>query len=175
MSQRPSTSARPKFARRVFLPFWLALLVSAGVLYFQVQQANTIYVQNARVEVSAKAATIRSKLEGIVQADVQLVRGLVAVVSADPEITQEEFSNVASWAIGDREQFLNLGVAPNFLFSMVHPQSERNRRVIVLNLLEDPVRRGIVEHARETGEMVFAGPIELIVGGAGFIGAIPDF
>lgn len=175
MSQRPPTSTRTRFARRVYLPFWLALLVCAGVLYFQVQQANTIYVQNARAEVSAKAATIRSKLEGIVQADVQLVRGLVAVVSANPDITQEEFSNVASWAIGDREQFLNLGVAPNFLLTMVHPQNERTKRVIGLNLLEDPVRRKIVEQARATGEMVFAGPIELIVGGSGFIGRFPIF
>ena len=168
-------SLRSRLAWRTFLPFWFALVMSVTVVALQISQSKTIYLQNARADAAAEASVIRSNLEGIVQADMQLVRGLIALVSADPDITQEEFSGVASWAIGDREQFLNLGVAPGFVFSMVHPENERTRRVLGLNLLEDPVRKPVVEYARETGEMVFAGPIDLIVGGTGFVGRFPIF
>ena len=168
-------SIRSRLAWRAFLPFWFALVMSIAVIALQISQSKTIYLQNARADAAAEASVIRSKLEGIVQADMQLVRGLIALVSADPDITQEEFSGVASWAIGDREQFLNLGVAPGFVLSMVHPENERTKRVLGLNLLEDPVRKPVVEYMRETGEIVFAGPIDLIVGETGFIGRFPIF
>ena len=175
MSHDASRAGHTKGRWRVYLPSVIALVVVVLSCIFVEQLNRSLHSQGQSYEVREAAGLIRSQLEGTIRADVQLVLGLVAVLEIQPDISQEEFSNIAARTIGNRVQFRNVAVAPGFVVSLVHPFSERNQRVIGLNYATDPIRGGAVKRMQASGQFQIAGPIDLIVGGQGVIGRFPMF
>ncbi|WP_420003856.1 ATP-binding protein [Arenibacterium sp. LLYu02] len=159
---------------KAYLPTWIALLVVVFAMVFAEEQNHTIHHQYMRAEVQNEAGLIRSRLEGYLNADIQLVKGLVAVIATTPDLTQERFSEVASRAIGDRDQILNIAVAPDLVVRMVHP-FEPNKAVLGLDYNQNEAQRASAYRVRDSGEMVLAGPVNLVQGGIGFIGRFPIF
>ena len=159
---------------KTYLPTWIALFVVAFAFVFAEKQNQTIHHQSMRADVQNEAGLIRSRLEGYLNADIQLVKGLVAVIATTPGITQARFSEVADRAIGDRDQILNIAVAPDLVVTMVHP-FEPNKAVLGLNYNDNDAQREGALRVRDTGEMVLAGPVNLVQGGVGFIGRFPIF
>ncbi|KUP91956.1 response regulator [Tritonibacter horizontis] len=159
---------------RTYLPTWIALLVVITALLFAEAQNRTIHMQRVRADVLNEAGLIRSRLEGYLNADIQLVKGLVAVLTAHPEMTQDRFSEIASYAIENKSEILNIAVAPNLVVEMVHPY-EANKAVLGLDYKENDAQREAALRMRDSGEMVLAGPVNLVQGGIGFIGRFPIF
>lgn len=117
---------------RTYLPTWIALLVVVLSFVFAENQNRIIHDQRSRADVQSEAGLIRSRLEGYLNADIQLVKGLVAVIASQPDITQERFSALAAETIGNKSEILNIAVAPDLVVTMVHPL-EPNRAVIGLD------------------------------------------
>ncbi len=159
---------------RTYLPTWIALFVVSFALIFAEKQNRTIHYQTIRAEVQSEAGLIRSHLEGYLNADIQLVKGLVAVIAATPDMTQHQLSQIATHAIGDRAQILNIAVAPDLVVTMVHP-FERNKAVLGLDYNQNEAQRAAALRVRDTGDIVLAGPVNLVQGGTGFIGRFPIF
>lgn len=135
---------------------------------------HKIQIEQLRGEVLARASVIRAKLEGNISGNLQLVRGLVAMIELEPNITQERFSAIGRSLVEAGSPIRNIAAAPDLKVSMVYPE-EPNRAAIGLDYRQNPGQREAAMRARETGELILAGPVDLIQGGQGFIGRFPVF
>ena len=159
---------------RTYLPTWIALFVVGASLIFAENQNRIINKQELRAEVLAEAGLIRSHIEGQLTADVQLIKGLVGLLVAEQSMTQERFNEIAAYVAGDLPEILNIAVAPDLVVSMVYPY-ERNKAVLGLDYNKNDAQREAVMRMRDSGEIVLAGPVNLVQGGTGFIIRFPVF
>jgi diguanylate cyclase (GGDEF)-like protein len=165
-------------ARTLLKPTSLPAIVAVVVIfiagYFADYQNGLVFRQNLRAEVSTQLSVIRAKLEGNLNANLQLVRGLVATIATEPNMGQQRFSALASNLFEGDSQLRSVAAAPDFVVTMVFP-FERNRQAIGLNYRENEDQRDAALRSVETGELVLAGPVELVQGGRGFIGRFPVY
>lgn len=151
----------------------VALCVLAAGLY--ADHLNTRRHQDdVRLAVLDRLSLVRIRLEGATNSNIQLVRGLVATIATEPDITQERFTDLATPLIESGAQLRSIAAAPDLVVSLVAPL-QGNRQAIGLDLRASPARREAAERARNTGDLVLAGPVSLVQGGRGFIGRIPVF
>ena len=79
----------------------LAVTLTAGI--FAEQQNRKLHQQSVRAEVNEQLGLVRARLEGNINANLQLARGLVAVISARPDIDQAQFAAIAAKSASTKE------------------------------------------------------------------------
>ena len=156
------------------IPALIALvLLVAGAVAIE-RQSATLAEERARTAVLAELSLVRAKLEGNINANIQLVRGLVATISTEPEMNQERFTELAQNLFSEQTQLRSVAAAPDLVVQMTYPFIG-NERAIGLDYRENEAQREAVLKARDTGRLVMAGPVDLVQGGTGFIGRFPVF
>ncbi|MFI0845345.1 EAL domain-containing protein [Mesorhizobium sp. IMUNJ 23232] len=162
----------------MFSPSNLPAAIAAGVIavlgIFADYQNRVLHEQAARAEVLAQVNLIRAKLEGSINGNLQLVRGLVAMISAEPDIDQKRFDELSGSLFSKDNQLRNVAVAPGLVVKMVYPL-EGNRQVLGLDYRKNSRQSAAALRARDTGEMVLTGPVPLVQGGQGLVGRFPVF
>jgi diguanylate cyclase (GGDEF)-like protein len=156
------------------IPVAIAFVVIVAVTSIADHLNRSVQVERLRGEVLARASVIRAKLEGNINGNLQLVRGLVAMIETQPDMTQERFSALAGRLVEDGSPIRNIAAAPDLVVSMIYPV-EPNRAAIGLDYNRNPMQREAAMRARDTGELILAGPVDLVQGGRGFIGRFPVF
>ena len=156
------------------VPAALALFVIVVAGLFAEYQNRRINEERLRADVLAQVSLIRAKLEGNINSNIQLVRGLVATLSTEPSMSQRRFSHLASNLFTGRSQLRIVAGAPNLVVTMIHPL-EGNEQAMGLNYNENQAQREAALRARDAGELVLAGPVDLVQGGRGFVGRFPVF
>ncbi|WP_244645563.1 bifunctional diguanylate cyclase/phosphodiesterase [Salinarimonas ramus] len=119
-------------------------------------------------------ASLRAEIESTINGNIQLVRGLVAVIATDPTIDAARFDAIASALIGERSQLRNIAAAPDLVIRFMYPLAG-NEAAVGLSYLTNPAQRDAALAAMRAREMVLAGPVDLVQGGRGFIGRLPVF
>tara|TARA_R110002020_G_scaffold136630_17_gene304786 strand:+ start:2166 stop:4832 length:2667 start_codon:yes stop_codon:yes gene_type:complete len=152
----------------------IALMVTLAAGLFAENQNRVLSYQNARAKVSEQLGLVRAKLEGNINSNIQLVRGLVAVIETQPDIDQLSFSKIASGLVGTHSQLRNIAGAPNLVVSLMYPL-RGNEKAIGLDYRINEMQREAAMRAVESQEMVLAGPVNLVQGGQGFVGRFPVF
>jgi diguanylate cyclase (GGDEF)-like protein/PAS domain S-box-containing protein len=166
---------RSAFSRTSVVPATIAALVLLIVGLFADHQNSIVYRQAMRSDVLAEMSVVRAKLEGAINANLQLVRGLNAAISRELDMDQERFSGLASVLFEEMTtQLRSIAVAPDFVIRMTYPL-EGNERAIGLNYRTDPNQREAALRVEQTGAMVLAGPVDLVQGGQGFVGRFPIY
>ncbi|MCO6386507.1 EAL domain-containing protein [Aliihoeflea sp. 40Bstr573] len=160
--------------RASHLHLLLATIVVVAAAAFALIQNQNVFDQKLRSDVLSKASLVRAKLEGSINANIQLVRGLVASIETNPGIWQEEFSDLVGSLLTQELQIRHIAAAPNLVIQLIHP-FEGNERAIGLDYRANDTQRDAVLQARNSGGLVLAGPVDLVQGGQGFIGHFPVF
>jgi diguanylate cyclase (GGDEF)-like protein len=155
-------------------PTVVTFLVMLAVAWFAAAQSQSAYDQRSRADVLKEMSVIRAKLEGNISANVQLVRGLVAVIATEPNMEQPRFAELANKLFAEHSQLRNIAAAPNLIVKLMYPL-EGNEKAIGLDYRSNAAQREATLRAQQTGQMVLAGPVELVQGGRGFIGRFPVF
>jgi len=150
----------------------LAVIVTAG--WFAERQNSELAAEQLRGRVLDQVAFIRARLEGNITSSIQLVRGLVSVIGTEPDMAQEKFTALAEGVFAHGSQLRSVAAAPDMVVSMTYP-FEDNRAVIGLNYLTNEAQRDAAVRARDTGQLVLAGPVDLVQGGRGFVGRFPVY
>lgn len=150
----------------------LAVLLTAGI--FADHQNSIVTEQALRVDVAKEMNLVRAKLEGNVNGDLQLARGLVATIVTEPNMSQARFAKLAKSLFREKTQIRNIAGAPDLVVSLMYPR-EGNEKAIGLDFREDERLREAVLRARDNKQLVLAGPVELKQGGQAFIGRFPVF
>lgn len=152
----------------------IALAVTLATGVFAEYQNRVLHHQSARVKVSEQLGLVRAKLKGNINSNIQLVRGLVAVIAAEPDMDQARFSRIAAGLMSKRSQLRNIAGAPGFVVSLMYP-IKGNEQAIGLDYRKNAMQRDAALRAVASEEMVLAGPVNLLQGGQGFIGRFPVF
>ncbi|KKB77882.1 histidine kinase [Devosia soli] len=149
-----------------------ALVITGGLIFDH--QAETINQERVRTEVQNRISVIRAKLEGHVASNVQLVRGLVAVISTEPDMDQARFDALVGNLFEEDSQLRSVAAAPDLTIRMTYPLAG-NEKVIGLDYRKTPGQWDAVQQVLFTGKMVLAGPVDLVQGGRGFVGRFPVY
>src|SRR5690606_23937853 len=120
---------------------------------FAEYQNNSLHQQRLRADVLANMSVVRAKLEGSINANLQLVRGLVAAISTEPDMDQARFEDLASKLFEvPGTQLRSIAVAPGLVITMTYPMAG-NERAIGLDYRANEAQREAALRVMETGEM----------------------
>lgn len=174
MQKLARSRVREIFFRPSVFAAGIALAVTLAGGIFAERQNLAIHHQKTRADVGEELGYVRAKLEGNINSNIQLVRGLVAVIEAQPSLDQAQFSAIAGGLIGKHSQLRNIAAAPDLVIRLMHPL-KGNEAAIGLDYRNHESQREAALRAVGTREMVLAGPVNLLQGGHGFIGRFPVF
>ncbi|MFO1329986.1 MAG: response regulator [Rubrivivax sp.] len=118
--------------------------------------------------------TLRDRLHAQLFADLQLVRGLAAVMTLSPELNQRRFERLVEPLLQSRTHLRNVAAAPQMVVRLVAPLAG-NEAVIGLSYLDHPAQRAAALRARDSRQLVLAGPLQLVQGGQGIVARMPVF
>ncbi|APG46601.1 ATP-binding protein [Phaeobacter porticola] len=173
MSFRPKAWVQ-SLNNRTYLPTLVALVVIVAAGIYAETQNDTIYDQKLRADVQYEAGLIRARIEGNLSANIQLVRGLQAVLSTEPNMSQPRFAELAAQLLGDEANLRNIAAAPDLVIRLMYP-IEGNEAAVGLDYRKNAAQSAAALRARDTGELVLAGPVDLLQGGQGMISRFPIF
>lgn len=156
------------------LPMLVAILVVIIAGLVLDRQATTISQERLRSEVLNQVSVIRAKLEGQISSNIQLMRGLVSVIATEPDMDQARFDELVKNLFVGNGQLRSVAAAPDLVIRMTYPRLA-NQRAIGLDYRNVPDQWAAIERVLETGELVLAGPVNLVQGGRGFLGRFPVF
>ena len=168
----PSSTASQRFL--TYLPLLLVgiCLLTIG-LY--VDRLNThAKKQELQHSLLNQANAVRARIESNINNHALLMKGLVTAISIEPDMSKERFIALSSPLLSGHSQLRNIAAAPDFIVRYMNPVTG-NEAVIGLDFRTIPEQFETVEHTRDTGELVMAGPVNLVQGGQGFIASIPVF
>ncbi|GAB3026907.1 PAS domain S-box protein [Bowmanella dokdonensis] len=148
----------------------IALLLGGYADHLNNQRA----LQTSRTNVSDQLGMLRARLEGVLNSNLQIIQGLIAVIRTEPDMDQARFTAIAEHLFGETSQLRNIGAAPDMVIRMIYPL-QGNEKALGLDFLQRPEQRENALLARDTGQMTLAGPIELVQGGQGFVSRIPVY
>ena len=81
-------------ARSSNIPTAIVLVVALVAAGFAEMQNRSVYEERERAHVLDRVALLRARLEGNINANIQLVRGLVSMVAVEPDVDQARFSEI---------------------------------------------------------------------------------
>lgn len=158
----------------VGLPAWAALMVIILTAIFAIRITDTLHEERMRVEMLHKANLVASRLQGLVTANIEVVRGMAALIATQPDMTQEQFATLSANLLHDHNQLNNLAAARGLVVSMVYPV-KGNESVFGFDIRQNEEQRTVAFKVRDTEKMAVAGPVNLVQGGQGFIARFPVF
>lgn len=164
-------------ASRQWHPWVFAIIaaaaVFAGELVLESFQKHSLRDQ-ARVRVIGELGHIRAHLESEINGNLLAIKGLTAVIAAQPDIDQAGFARIAQGLAGERRSLRNIAGAPDMVIRLMYP-IEGNEAAIGLDYRTHVGQRDAVLKAVETGGAVLAGPLTLVQGGTGLVVREPVF
>ena len=175
----PENSIKYQFSttKRSLLTYLPVVLVGIG-LFFLGLYIDRLYShaqkQELRSSLLNQVSAVRARVEGEINANALLVKGLVVAVSIEPNMSQERFIALSSPLLTGHSQIRNIAAAPNLIIKYMNPLAG-NEAAIGLDYRKVPEQLKSVEFARDTGELVMTGPVNLVQGGRGLIIRMPVF
>lgn len=157
-----------------YWPVFLVVLLVAVSASLAIRQNTKLAELGLRDEVRQELLLIRAGLNSAIDAGVSQARGLARDISAEPNMTYERFAYLADQISGHNSAIKNVAFAPNLVVTMVYP-FEGNSGAIGLDYRNEEAQRDAVLFARDTGQALFVGPVDLVQGGSGFIARLPVF
>ncbi len=170
--QKDSSQARHPIRPRMAAALVLLLFLITEQAIEQLARGRAI--EHEHVHVLIELSTLRARLEGVINAHLLLVHSLTAVISADPDIDQEEFSRIAKGVVDERHALRNIVGAPGMVVSLVYPLAG-NEAVLGLDYQSHPAQSRAAMRAIQSSQSVLAGPIQLVQGGMGVVLRAPVF
>jgi PAS domain S-box-containing protein len=149
----------------------LAILVGVGILDRSEQQR---FLQYNRATTLDRLSTVRSKLESSLNSRLFLIRGLVAYVSNNPNITEAEFAATARILMAQQTGIRAITLVKGTRIAYIYPR-EGNEGVLGVDLTALPEHRQIVKDVINTKKSLLAGPVKLLEGDMTFISRSPIF
>jgi len=147
--------------------------VFSGLLAFENIDRNSEEQQKV-TEVTRQLSKYQAKLETLVNKNLMLTQGLAAFISINPVLTQKQYAQYAELLLARDHQIKNIGAAKDLVITHMYPL-QGNEKALGTNYLDIPSQREAVLKAKESNEIVLAGPVNLVQGGVGLIARKPIF
>lgn len=125
-------------------------------------------------DVTERLASLRANLEFELYTNIELMRGVSAYVSLNPDLDQQEFTQFVGGLLAQRNSIINIGGARDFVVQMIYP-TKGNEKVMGLDYRDIPAQRNSVFKAISVRKTILDGPVELVQGGVGLVARLPVF
>ncbi len=164
---------RMRFLFHVVIP---ALLVGGMVQIAHVVETvnNERHATEARAEVLRQLNDVHDRLSSNLNGELQLARGLIGAIALEPEMDQRRFETAARPLFGSHTHLRNIAAAPGMVIRLVYPVAG-NEAAIGLDFRKNPTQAESAERARQSRQVVLAGPLQLVQGGLGVIARLPVY
>ncbi len=162
------------FRQYSYLPTILTGVSLIILIIFADVQYRKQYEQDLRLQVLEKINVVRANLENLIAINSNVVQGMVALLTANPDLSVDDYNKFARYLFEQNMQLRNIGAAPDLIIRYMYPL-KGNESAVGLNYRENKAQLDAVLQARDEGRMILAGPIKLIQGGEGLIARIPVF
>lgn len=149
---------------------FLLLLVTIAI--YQMEQRR--HKEELRADLTDILGQLRANLETGIKRDVYLTRGLIAFVATHPDLDDANFQKISRNILSNENSIRNIGLAPDNIVSFVYPL-KGNEKAIGLDYRKNKQQWPSVKRAMEQGVTIFAGPVDLVQGGRGFISRTPVY
>jgi diguanylate cyclase (GGDEF)-like protein/PAS domain S-box-containing protein len=156
------------------LPSLLFLAAVIAGIYFVDLDRREQFRVSERQEALKELADLTGRLEAGVNNNVNLVQGLVSVLSVNPPESQADFEPLAASVFERSAELRSLAAAPDMVIRMIYPEKP-NRKAIGLDYRASAEQRPGVLRARDSRRLVLSGPINLVQGGTGIIARYPVY
>ncbi len=156
------------------------LLLVAAIGFNRLIYRN--YLQELHLSVTLEMVELREDLEKSVFEQVLALQHLTTLISEDPDIDQEGFSNATAHVLDatshTRDSVSDLVLivagAPDLVVRYAHPL-DGNQEVLGFDYREHPERMQSVQQAIDTGISILQGAVDLVIGGQGMVIRQPVF
>ena len=158
-------------------PTIIAVIVFIILIFLSLTYTNYKkgqWEKDIRVQLTEVLIGKKSVLEKSLYSRIYYTRGVAAYVALKPEITTEEYQELAKEYIREDTVINSMAISRNAVITAIYPE-EGHEEAIGLDLLAHPERNKIVQETIETGLTFVAGPVELVEGGIAFISYTPIF
>jgi len=149
------------------------VLILAIVTYTDsiiISRHNTSTVKQTQNELES----IKNQLIFNLYNNIQIIKGLPALISTNPSLSQKQFSIAVQTLLDNDSQLRNIGAAPNLILKYLYPL-KGNEAAIGLDYRDLPTQIDSVIKAKETRQLQLAGPLKLKQGGMGLITRAPIY
>lgn len=170
----PTQDSRPSWLKPIFIPAIIALVVVLAGAMLLDRQNSVLSQARVRATVASDVSLLRAKLEGNINGNFQLVRGLVSTLSTEPDMSETRFSILVAKLFEEPSQLRSVAAARDLVVHLMYPLAG-NMPAMGLDYRRNAGQRDAVLRARDTGKLVLAGPVDLVQGGSGFLGRFPVF
>lgn len=157
-----------------YLPFLIAVLAVTVLATGLQQQTDRVNLSSKRDEMQAAINILQTRLESQVESSVLITRGIGTLLSRDHDVTQSEFSQLVAGVVRGRNDVINVAWAPDLIITRVHPVAP-NKAALGLDYRTVPDQLEDVLNVRNSGQITFVGPINLVQGNTGFIIRVPVY
>ena len=162
------------YKRKLLITLLLIVLVSF-VIEYQIETSLEIEsAQQNKLDLFSQLTSISAKLEGTLQTNISMLSGFAAYISAEPNLTYDNFKNYAQEIFKKDPLLINFAAAKDLIVNYVYPL-KGNEKVIGLDYRKNKAQRDMVMQTVNTGQLQIVGPINLVQGGVAFIGRAPIF
>ncbi|MDX2368555.1 MAG: EAL domain-containing protein [Colwellia sp.] len=162
------------YKRSITLSVLCILLFSYAIDRQIVQVLNTEHKQRSKLNLFRQLTSISAKLEGDLQTNLSMLNGFAAYISAEPELSYEDFRQYAQEIFKKEPMLINFGTAKDLVINYVYPL-EGNEKVIGLDYRNNVPQRDMVMQVVNSGQLLVVGPVKLVQGGLAFIGRVPIY
>lgn len=169
----PESKSKSTASCPVLVGVLFGVLIAVLLLLF-VRERKFTWERDVRIQAKEDLATFKARLESEIYARVYYTRSVAAYVSLHPDLSNEEFENLAAALVREDPVVNTMTIAPDGVIRDVFPQ-EGHEEAVGLDLMAHPERRKIVEKTIKTGKTFIAGPVELVEGGTALISYTPVF
>lgn len=121
--------------------------------------------QQARASVGDRLDLVASALQSRIDVDIQLVRGIVAILGADPDLDVDRFHRMGGDLLNGRDEARMIAIAPDRVVSMIYPE-EDNRAAIGFEFPASPIDPWLLEAGAH--RIALIGPARPRIGGEVF-------
>jgi signal transduction histidine kinase len=149
-----------------------AILLGVGLLVEN--SFITRHLEEQRKIVTSDLYEVSSQIDSTISQTLNLVEGLTAFISSNPDLDQQDFARFAREILRKNPTLRNIAAAPDLVIKLIYPL-EGNEAAIGLDYKTHPTQRKAAMLAVEKHKTVIAGPITLVQGGVAFVSRTPVY
>ena len=160
--------------RRASAPAAIAAVVAIALGVAADGQQRQLALAGARADALTELNLIQSRLEGGINGEVQLVRGVAADIASRANLDQARFEALCNAALSSDYLLRSISAAPGLVIAYECPL-KGNEKAIGLDYTKNDEQREAALRARDYDNAVLAGPVDLVQGGRGVVARLPVF
>ncbi|WP_426358874.1 EAL domain-containing protein [Pseudocolwellia sp. HL-MZ19] len=160
--------------RSILLAIICILLFSYVIDLKIVNILNNEHEQQKKLNLYRQLTSVSAKLDRDLQKNLSMLSGFSAYISAEPNLDYDDFRHYAQEIFKKEPMLINFSAAKDLVVNYIYPL-KGNESALGLDYRENLVQKDMVMQVVNTGQLLVAGPIQLVQGGNAFIGRAPIY